>query len=237
MKPKPKFFAPGVSLSVATFIALVILIFLGTWQQQKVGPKTDLLARIEAGMKVPPISLPLHIDNPIALEYQGVFFEGERQQIEPVHVFGLNRAGRPGYFIYAPVKRPLGLTVIVNFGWIPMDHDREIVLPTKLQRIQGTLVRSAVAGPMTPKNDPKRGSWYVADVHAIAAHFGLQTKEYYHFRIFVDQMNSGQALPLGGQVLVKISNNHFNYMLTWYGLGLALLGVYIVYGIKRGRTS
>jgi len=237
MTAMSKRFAPGWALTVTTVSALLILVALGTWQLQKVGPKTDLLARIEAGLNADPIALPLHVDNPLVLEYRSVMFDGVRVGEKAARVFGLNRAGKPGYFIYAPVKRPLAVAVIVNFGWVPMEYKGEVNLPSGPLKVQGTLVRSAVPGVMTPENDAANGIWYTADVHALAAYFGLGTKEYYHFRIFADGVDEPNSLPLGGQVLINISNNHFQYMLTWYGLGLTLVGVYVVFGFMRSTKA
>ena len=237
MTAKLKRFAPGLAASLATAAGLAVLLVLGTWQGQKAGPKTALLARIEAGMKAPALQLPLHVDNPNSLEYRHVVFVGKLHAQRPARVFGLNRDGQPGYFLYAPVKRPLALAVIVNFGWIPITHDGPIVLPEGLFELQGTLLRSSVPGAMTPKNDPSTDVWYTADVQALAKHFDLKTKEYYQFRVYADHEGDPNALPLGGQVLVDIPNNHFQYMLTWYGLGLALVGVYIAYGLKRAALA
>jgi len=237
MTAKTKRFAPGTAASLATAVALAILLGLGTWQGQKAGPKTELLARIDAGMTAPALRLPSHVDNPNMLEYRRVVFRGTPTAQTPARVFGLNREGQPGYFLYAPVKRPLALAVIVNFGWIPISHEAPVPLPSGLLEVQGTLLRSATPGPMTPKNNAPKNIWFTADVQALAAHFGLRTKEYYQFRVFADHSGEPSALPLGGQVLVKIPNNHFQYMLTWYGIGLALVGVFVAYGIKRDKPS
>ena len=35
------------------------------------------------------------------------------------------------------------------------------------------------------------------------------------------------GLPQGGETLVQFPNSHLGYAITWFGLALALLGVYI----------
>jgi len=231
-----KNFKPGIGLTLCTALVLLVLLSLGSWQLQRLGPKTALLERIEQGLKADPISLPLHADDPSGLEYHHVYFSGTRIA-EPVKVFGISNAGKSGYFLYAPVKREHGMAVIVNFGWVPYALEHIPTLPVDIRRLTGVLQKSAVAGPMTPENDPARGEWYLADVYEMAAHFGLKTKEYYHFRVFADKSEEVGSLPIGGQVRVSIPNNHFEYALTWYGLALALLGVYITFGYKRGRKA
>lgn len=229
-------FKPGVGLTISMLVALSILIGLGTWQAQKIEPKNELVARIEVGLSAEAIKLPVHLDDPTAVEYHRVSFEGS-VTAEPIKVYGLNLAGKPGYYLYAPVQRPFGMAVLVNFGWVPLEARTLPALPAGNIEITGVLRTSAVPGQMTPVNEPEAGKWFTADVYELAAAFGLRTKEYYHFRIFADHMAGEGNLPLGGQVRVDIPNDHFEYMLTWYGIALGLVGVYIAFGLKKGRKE
>jgi len=230
-------FAPGIALTATVLAALSILIGLGTWQALKVGPKTELLARIEAGLKAEAIKLPLHVDDPLSLEYRAVSFSGTVIGTKPARVYGINLDGKPGYYIYAPVKRPHGMAVIVNFGWVPLEHKKRVILPVGVIEVSGVLMRSATPGQMALENNAEKGLWYTADVYGLAAHFGLHTKEFYHFRIFADHQGQALSLPRGGQFHVDIPNNHFQYALTWYGLGLSLLAVYIAFGMQKARKA
>jgi len=233
----PKGFKPGVALTVCAGLAMVVLIGLGTWQAKKVGPKTDLLARIEAGLAAAPVPLPVHLDDPLSLEYHRVSFTGTVLDREPIKVSATSMSGKAGYHVYAPVQKRHGMVVVVNFGWIPF-HQKEIpALPSGDITVTGVLRTSATPGSMTPPNDAAGGNWFTADVHEMAAYWGLRTKEYYHFRIFSDHVGQPGALPQGGQVRVDIPNDHLQYAITWYGLALTLLGVYIAFGFKRGREE
>tara|TARA_R110002096_G_scaffold113058_3_gene245921 strand:- start:283 stop:987 length:705 start_codon:yes stop_codon:yes gene_type:complete len=231
-----KTFKPGIPLTISMLVALVILLSLGTWQARKIGPKTDLLNRIEVGLQAEPMPLPVHLDDPKSVEYRRVFFDGKRLA-EPIKVFGINQSGGSGYFLYAPVQKDHGMAVLVNFGWIPHATRELPELPTRVSNFTGVLMSSATPGTMTLPNDSAGGSWFLADVHEMAAHFGLRTKEYYHFRVFADQVGKGGELPLGGQIRVDIPNDHLEYAFTWYGLAASLLGIFIAFGIKRGRKA
>lgn len=231
-----KGFRPSIPLTISVLVALSILLALGTWQARKITPKREWLARIEAGLGAAPIALPVHVDDPKSVEYRRVFFSGERMA-DPIKVFGINRAGGAGYFLYAPVKRDHGMAVLVNFGWVPHALAEMPKLPKRLSNLTGVLLSSATPGSMTPANDPNAGDWFLADVHEMAAYFALRTKEYYHFRVFADHVGTANALPLGGQVRVDIPNDHLEYAFTWYGLAASLLGIFIAFGIKRGRKA
>ena len=195
-----KQFQPGKGLTIAVVISLIILSTLGTWQARKVGPKTAMLAQIERGLEAAPIKLPVHVDDPAQLNYRKVYFSGTSNPVEPLKLFGTNTEGKPGYYLYSPVKTTFGMAVLVSWGWIPMTEDTLPELPIGDVTVTGVLRTSAEASSFTPPNDPVAGAWYVADVHEMAAAFGLRTKEYYHFRIFSDQIGPDGALPLGGQV-------------------------------------
>ncbi|WP_417451370.1 SURF1 family protein [Kordiimonas sp.] len=233
-----KRFNPGRPLTATVFICLLILIGLGTWQARKVGPKTELLAQIESGLDKDPLPLPVHLDDPTSLDYHRVSFRGELMAAEPVRVFATSLDGKAGYHIYMPVKKQYGMAVLVNFGWIPVQMRVNPGLPVgETLDVTGVLRTSAVPGSMTPENDAQAGNWYTADVYEMAQAFGLRTKEFYHFRIFADADVLAADWPKGGQVRVDIPNNHFQYALTWYGLALALVGVYLLFGFKRGRET
>lgn len=226
-------FETNWKIVTAVLVAFVILVFLGTWQAQKIGPKTQLLKSIELGMSAEPMLLPVHLDDPQSVVYRRVSFDGVAADITPIKVFGTNLKGKPGYSLYKPVTRQHGRAVLVNFGWVPLVQEAMPTLPVGEITINGVLMESAVAGDFTPADNQEKNEWYTANVHEMARFFGLSSKEYYHFRIFADHIGSATALPLGGQVRVDIPNDHFEYMLTWYGLALGLVGVFLAYSFKR----
>ena len=39
--------------------------------------------------------------------------------------------------------------------------------------------------------------------------------------------------PRGGATVIDIPNNHFSYAMTWFGIGLTLLGVFGSFAWKR----
>ena len=228
-------FKPGWTLSILTFFALIILLALGTWQARKIGPKLELISKIETGLSSESTTLPVHLDAPLSEEYKRFSFEGEVLDAEPAKVFAPNTKGKSGYHLYLPVKHQFGRWVMVNWGWVPFDNKE---LPDLKQgevvEVSGVLSTNPQAGSFTPENQPDKNAWYLADIFQLFDHFKLD--EFYHFRIVADHQSALGKLPLGGQVRVDIPNDHFEYMLTWYGLALGLLGVYVAFGVRRAQT-
>lgn len=228
-------FKPGWPVTILTVIALIILISLGTWQANKIAPKSALIGKIEKGLVNESKSLPVHLDAPLSEEYKRFTFEGVVLDAEPAKIFAPNIEGKSGYHLYLPVRHKFGRWVMVNWGWIPFENND---LPSLRQGekvvISGVLLTNPSAGNFTPENQPADNIWYLADVFQLFEHFKLD--EFYHFRIVADHQAALGNLPIGGQVRVDIPNDHLEYMLTWYGLALGLLGVYIAFGFHREQA-
>jgi surfeit locus 1 family protein len=45
------------------------------------------------------------------------------------------------------------------------------------------------------------------------------------------------GLPKPGKIQVALPNNHLQYAITWFGLALALAGVYLAWFVARRRRS
>jgi surfeit locus 1 family protein len=45
------------------------------------------------------------------------------------------------------------------------------------------------------------------------------------------------GLPKGGVTRIALPNRHLEYAVTWYGIALTLVGVYLVFAINRLRAS
>jgi surfeit locus 1 family protein len=54
--------------------------------------------------------------------------------------------------------------------------------------------------------------------------------------LFLDaEAQPGETWPRGGVTRLDLPNRHLEYALTWYGLALALIGVYSIFVIGRLR--
>ncbi len=225
-------FRPGRTLSILTLVGCLILAALGTWQARKIGPKTDLLATIEAGLAADPI--PLHdLDAPVA--YRRVEITPIAVARTPVTVFGTNKDGKPGYHLYTLITTNRGVNLVASVGWISFEDKGDLTLSLgEPFPVAGVLVPSPRPGLMTPANAPERGEWHLADVDQIARHYGVSHT--YPMRFIADSWPPNPRF-LGGQVRVDIPNNHREYALTWFGLMASLIGVYVAFGISRGRQD
>ena len=78
-----------------------------------------------------------------------------------------------------------------------------------------------------PKNNTVKNVWFTPVLSQMASFMGVSAP----IPLFVDAdeaVNQG-GYPIGGQTVLNMPNNHLDYALTWYGLALVLLVIYLLY--------
>jgi len=234
-------FRPYPVMTVATLVALLILVSLGNWQMQRLAWKEDLIASVEERAGLPPVPVEQVFSRSIDedVSYTPVTVTGQFDYAHEVPVFGQNLDGLPGYFIYTPLTRRNRPAVIINRGFVPEELRSPETRPegqvTGPVTVTGLARLSRIAGAFQPANDPEAGTWFVADLNQMAAVMNAPTA--LPFFIDADATPNPGGWPLGGQTIVAFRNSHLGYALTWYGLALTLLGVYVAVHIGAGRLA
>jgi surfeit locus 1 family protein len=90
-------------------------------------------------------------------------------------------------------------------------------------------------GAFTPPPDTAKRIWYARDLGAIAAadHLTLAAPVV----IEADATPNPGGWPRGGRTVVNFRNQHLSYAVTWFGLALGLLGIWLAYHISKGRIA
>jgi surfeit locus 1 family protein len=226
-------FRPSIAVTAFVLPALAILIALGVWQVERLQWKEALIARIaERGADAPmPLqdAIALAAKMPEAqrdeIEFRRVRISGEVASAAPVtfatpDADNVRRALVPlkaeGAVVFLDVRTPEGQT--------PLGGDTAF-------DGAGVLRFGKPANDYTPPNDPARDQWFWPDLQAAAAARNLSAPA--PFFLAVEQPG-GPPNPAATPVL---SNNHLGYALTWFGLAIGLLGVYLVWHHKNGRLT
>lgn len=234
-------FRPRLIPTLASLLALIILVGLGTWQLQRLHWKTDLLARIEAGMTADPVALPALVADPAAWDYRRAFVTGqfmhEKEALIGPRLYP-GRDGRmlPGLHVLTPlVRSDGGGIVLVDRGWIPLDkRDPASRAAGELAgevTITGILRAPEPRAWMQPENDPARNDWYWFDLPALARFAAVPALA--PLVLQADATPNPGGYPIGGRTILKVKNDHLSYALTWYGLALTLVGVYLAASFRR----
>ena len=212
--------------------ALAVLVGLGTWQVQRLAWKEALLATIDARIHADPLPLDEVASRYPEIEYVPVTATGRFDHAAERHVF-TTWEGESGYDVFTPLLLGENRAVFVNRGFVPFDRkdpatraDGQVggeVTVTGLAR------RGLAEKPswVVPDNDPAKNVFYWKDVRAMRETSGLDPAiDVLPFVVDAgDAVNPG-GLPVGGTTLIDLPNNHLQYAVTWYGLALALCGVF-----------
>jgi len=231
---------PGICAAVA----LVILLGLGFWQLDRLAWKESLVARVEARTSAPAVPLAPESEWPTINfdedEYRRVTVSGRFHHDKEAHVYTVvsEKRGRfagPGFWVMTPLELASGAFVVVNRGFVPLD--RKDSSTRREGQAEGTISVTGLlrmpedAGYFAPANDPAKDAWYRRDALEIAKARGLARAA--SFTIDADATPNPGGLPQGGDTRVVFTNNHLQYAVTWFGIALALVGVFGAFAWQR----
>jgi len=232
-------FRPRLWPTLAALAALVVLVSLGTWQVERLRWKEALIAERDARLAAPAELLPAQADWP-AWEFRRVEVQGAfRHDLE--QLFGASaHDGQLGHHVLTPLVRPDGSALLVDRGWVPADQAHPAA--RRAGQIEGSVTITGIAryrgddtaNWFTPANQPEQAMWFSYDLSALEQALGLAL-----LPVVVeaaDRPNPG-GLPVGGLTPIALTNNHLQYAVTWYGLALTLVAVYVSFSLRRGGSG
>jgi surfeit locus 1 family protein len=202
---------------------------------QRLAWKTDLIARVEAGLAAPRSGLPAGADLR-AIDFRRLAVHGVYLHDESF-AFGLSASGgEPGGRLITPFRLDDGRVVLVERGWLP-----EGLLPPRVPealRPRGPVRLEGVArwrgggerGWMVPADRPEERRWFGWDVTVMEEVLGMPLLPVV---VGLEQPEGPAGLPKAQRVAADFRNNHLGYALTWYGLAVALLVVLVVFSSAK----
>lgn len=174
---------PGNPVSVLIPFKAIIPItafILGSWQVQRLGWKSELIAKFEDRLIRDPLPLPPTID-PAAVQdfdFRRVTATGRLRHDQEMLIGPRMRDGTDGYMVITPLERENGTTVLVNRGWIDKAHRSQRTRPDGLPMgevtVEGLLREPWKKNMFTPDNQPEKGMFYFPDVKQMAELTGSQ---------------------------------------------------------------
>jgi surfeit locus 1 family protein len=233
-------FRPYPGLTIATLIAVAILVGLGVWQMQRLQWKLALIATMNAHMAAAPVALDAVLAMPPdQAQYRRVALDGIFVNAAESYLFTTAAGGDAVYHVLTPFRTVKHRLVMVDRGEVP----KEKLSPAtrKAGEIGGYTHLTGIwrmpegTGFFTPAPDLARHIWYARDLWGMANanHLALTAGAV----IEADATPNPGGWPLGGQTVVDLPNNHLSYAMTWFGLAAGLTGVYLAYHISKGRLG
>ena len=229
--------------TLSALAGLAVLIGLGTWQLERKRWKEDLLTRIGARVNAEPIALQeaeRRARDGADVDYLHVIANGRFHHDKERYLYAPAPASL-AWHVYAPLELPDKRVLWVNRGAVP-DARKNPATRVEGQVAGEQSVRGLVRVPagrarFAPDNAPDANIWYWPELDAMTASvFGTQKVAVVPFAVDADaQPRPPGGLPQGGVTRIALPNRHFEYALTWYGLALALVAVYLAFFVNRLR--
>jgi len=228
-------FTPRLWPTVMTIPIVIILVMLGNWQMRRLDWKLGIIHRIESRYSQPAVNLPRNLKNPDTWNYRHVTVTGRFLYTREMPLYSIGPDGGPGYDLYTPLLIQGGKYLIVNRGWVPEKLKEQVSRPGTISsgqvKIGGVLRKSRQRQRFGPENDPEHNLWYYGDLSAMARAQDLA--DIYPMFLDADKSRAGDKYPVGGRTRIKIVNNHLDYALTWYGLAIVMLVIYLVFNTRK----
>lgn len=251
-----------IPLTVATALALAILLGLGTWQLNRKIWKEQILATMAERATLTPvtnaswIALSCPGPAPVAVEKDPCDFRPVRLTLTPAspeerHIFIAvprqpNGIGGPGYWVFQRhrLALPASGEVYVNRGFVPEAQKQSAARPGSSPsgpiEITGLLRRAEPRDTYSNPNDVAKNIYYVRAPLELGVSEPVPqppgpSPRYY----YIDQTGpippGNLPYPMAGKI--DIPNRHLEYALTWYGLAATLLIMAMVFARQRLARS
>ena len=240
-------FRPFLGLTLFTVLSIAILIGLGTWQYQRLQWKTNLLAEVEAAVTAPPLSS--------LRDVQKALSQGEPTDFRRIEFYAEILTGQTPFLVYSRTKRELswrtfyaakgdGVRAFLATGLVS-DTERDkvsVVTDSAPQSFAGYVRLARAQERGAAQSTPGANRWFSFNplpdtanwASGLNGEFAAQPIESdFYIDVAVGEI-SADTLPIKRP---QIRNNHFDYMLTWYGLAVALFVIYLILHVQRGRLG
>ena len=232
-------FRPLFWLTVVTVPALTSLILLGSWQLQRLQWKNDLIDQFEARIAAPAVSSPSADGVTHKNEFTRLALVGEFLHDKEVYLTGRTYEGNAGFHVVTPFLLVDGRTILINRGWVAESYrdrsTRVFSLVTGQVTVDAILRLPASKGYFVPENDPDAGFWFTLVPSQIFDYSGVLAPVVTGY--YADALRTPDVitLPIGAKTELNLRNAHLSYAMTWFGIALALVGVYGAFHYQAGR--
>lgn len=225
---------------LTTLAGVVLLVSLGKWQLDRRDWKLGIIERIETRVGGEPVSLNMAHElwrKDQDIDYYRVLLVGRFLHEHERYFYTISQ-GQPGWRVITPLETGKGDVVLVDRGFVTEPVRDPAARPQG--QLEGTVELIGLArgseqkAPFTPENEPDANRWFWRDIPGLAASLpGGLAERAAPFVVEVEAAPVPGGWPRGGVTRLQIPNKHLEYALTWFGLALALLVVFIVYARNR----
>lgn len=221
-----------VGMLVAVAIAFPILCALGTWQLSRLQWKERLIADMARTAALPPqpVTDLLRQGSP---DWRSAALPS--CTVRPDRLIHMHATidSVAGYRVLTACPMGEG-DMLVDLGFM----EDKLTLPAAVRfNPVGRLRRFDKPSAFAPVNNPQADDWYTRSATEMGA--ALKSPVRADYFLVLDVKASAVQVPNLGQApaTAPLTNRHLEYALTWYGLALTLLAIFIAYAYQRKKTA
>ncbi len=205
-----------------------VLLWLGTWQMQRLAWKEGVLAEISSRIGAEPIGIPA-LPDPQTDRYLPVIASGRLTGPE-IHVLISQKSRGAGYRIIQAFETG-ERSVMVDLGVIRLE-DKAAIRSSGEVTITGNLHWPDEIDGFTPDNDLSANIYFSRDVPTLAGALDAEP-------ILIIARDLSPSIPNVSPLAVDTSgipNDHLGYAVTWFGLAMVWVGMTGLF-LYRGRRK
>jgi surfeit locus 1 family protein len=229
MSPLNSRLRPLLWPGVMTAAMLAVLLGLGTWQVERLHWKQGVLsqiARAEAASALPLTDAPEsytkvrvtgHLRDDLSASY------GAEVRDTPTGT-------QLGTQLIVPLERDDGSAILVDRGWVPDRRPRPLAQADPVVTIEGYVRPSDTPGVFSATDSPATRRFYTLDAPTIGKDLGLDRVA--PFILVALGPPPPERYPDPARHLPRPPNNHLSYAITWYGLAIALVVIFVLWARK-----
>lgn len=197
-------------LLIFSLAGLGVLLWLGTWQVQRLAWKQEILSEIDSRIAAEPVPLPQQVSEDED-KYLPVTISGDMEPSE-IHVLVSVKQVGAGYRIIQSFSTQ-DRTILVDRGFVPTTAKQTDRLTGPME-VTGNLHWPDEIDSYTPEADIDSNIWFARDVPNLAAALGAEP-----ILLIARTQTDPGVTPLPVDT-AGIPNDHLQYAITWFGLAL-----------------
>jgi surfeit locus 1 family protein len=206
-------------------VMLAVLLGLGTWQVARLHWKQGVLAQVARAEAGPAMPLPAEPEPYTKVQVTG-HLRDDLSASYGAEVRDTPAGTQLGAYLIEPLERDDGDAILVDRGWVPDKRPRPIARPEGDVMLEGYVRPSDTPGLFSATDNPAARQFYTLDAPAIGAALGL--RQVAPFILVVLGPVPPERYPDPARHLPRPPNNHLSYAITWYGLAIALVVIFVL---------
>ena len=232
-------FSPRPLATLATVIALPLLLMLGFWQLHRADVKREILALYHTNSAALPTMVYSTINEPLPAPFQHIAVRGHFAPDQQILLDNRFNEHQVGYQVITPFKLEDSNTyLLINRGWTPR-HRNRAVMPTfetpdqkEIVTLSGYVSYPSQHNFVLGQNvEPLKNGLNVAQNLELAEMSEVVQHPVYPFVLLLDEKENYGFTREWNPVTMS-PDIHMGYAVQWFALAASLLIIYLVVNLK-----